>query len=419
MMGLRYMWQFSLLAILLLLSSFFSASETALMSLSKLRVRNMVEEKIKKAELINKFIKEPSKLLGSILLGNNLVNIGASALATSLALDIFGNFGIGIATAISTVTMTILVLIIGEITPKSIAAQYPEKVSLRIIHPLSFIVKVLNPIVMVLNYTTNIFIKTLGIKINKKQPFITEEELRTIVTVSQEEGVLEIEEKQMIHNVFEFGDLQIKDIMVQRTDIVAINIEASFDEVMEIIKEQQFSRYPIYKDGIDQIIGTLNTKDLMFLDVIKENFSIKNYLRKPLYTFEFKKISEIFKEMKNKWIHMAIVLDEYGGTAGIITIEDLIEEIVGDIQDEYDELDDEIKLVKDNEYVVEGSTRINTVNEILGINLESEDFDSIGGFIIGELGRLPRIGEIIQHGNIKFTIESIERNRIQKIRILT
>lgn len=419
MMGLRYMWQFSLLAILLLLSSFFSASETALMSLSKLRVRNMVEEKIKKAELINKFIKEPSKLLGSILLGNNLVNIGASALATSLALDIFGNFGIGIATAISTVTMTILVLIIGEITPKSIAAQYPEKVSLRIIQPLSFIVKVLNPIVMVLNYTTNIFIKTLGIKINKKQPFITEEELRTIVTVSQEEGVLEIEEKQMIHNVFEFGDLQIKDIMVQRTDIVAINIEASFDEVMEIIKEQQFSRYPIYKDGIDQIIGTLNTKDLMFLDVIKENFSIKNYLRKPLYTFEFKKISEIFKEMKNKWIHMAIVLDEYGGTAGIITIEDLIEEIVGDIQDEYDELDDEIKLVKDNEYVVEGSTRINTVNEILGINLESEDFDSIGGFIIGELGRLPRIGEIIQHGNIKFTIESIERNRIQKIRILT
>ncbi|SNR91247.1 Mg2+ and Co2+ transporter CorB, contains DUF21, CBS pair, and CorC-HlyC domains [Anaerovirgula multivorans] len=408
-------WQLILLMVLLLLSGFFSASETALMSLSKIRVRHMMEEKIKRAEIINKFIKDPSRLLGAILLGNNLVNIAASALATSISIRFFPTSGI----AIATVTMTILVLIFGEITPKSIAAQYPEKVSLKVIRPIALMVKILNPIVLVLTYTTNMFITTLGIKINKKQPFITEEELRTIVTVSQEEGVLEIEEKQMIHNVFEFGDLQIKDIMIQRTDIVALDVEASYQEVMEIVKDQQFSRYPVFKDGIDHIIGTLNTKDLVFLDINNENFSIENHIRKPFYTFEFKKISDVFKEMKKKWVHMAIVLDEYGGTAGIITIEDLIEEIVGDIQDEYDELDDEIKVVKENEYIVEGSTRINTVNEMLGIELESQDFDSIGGFIIGELGRLPRNGETIQYESIKITVECIERNRIQRIRIFT
>lgn len=415
MMNYGNTWKFLLLIILLLSSGFFSASETALMSLSKIRVRHMVEEKIKRAEIINKFIKDPNRLLGAILLGNNLVNIAASALATSLSIYYFPNSGIIIAT----VTMTILVLIFGEITPKSIAAQYPEKVSLKVIRPISLIVRILNPIVMVLTYMTNMFITTLGIKVNRKQPYITEEELRTIVTVSQEEGVLEIEEKQMIHNVFEFGDLQIKDIMIQRTDIVALDVEDSYKEVMEIVKEQQFSRYPVFKDGIDHIIGTLNTKDLVFLDINNDNFSIENHIRKPFYTFEFKKISDVFKEMKKKWVHMAIVLDEYGGTAGIVTIEDLIEEIVGDIQDEYDQLDDEIKLVKDNEYIVEGSTRINTVNEMLGIDLVSQDFDSIGGFIIGELGRLPRNGETIQYHDIKITVESIERNRIQRIRIFT
>lgn len=407
------LWELAILVLLLLLSGVFSASETALMSLSKIRVRHMMDEKIRKATLINKLINEPSRLLGVILLGNNLVNIAASALATSLSIRFFQNSGIVIATVVT----TILVLIFGEITPKTIAAQYPERVSLMVIGFISFLVKILNPIVMVLTNLTNLFIRALGVKVNKKQPYFTEEELRTIVTVSQEEGVLEIEEKQMIHNVFEFGDLHIKDIMVQRTDIVALDIEASYDEVMKIVKDQQFSRYPVYKEGIDHIIGTLNTKDLVFLDITKDNFSIKNYLRKPFYTFEFKKISDVFKEMKKKWVHMAIVLDEYGGTAGIVTIEDLIEEIVGDIQDEYDELEDEIKVVTENEFIIDGSVRIATVNEILGTNIETEDFDSIGGFIIGELGRLPRNGEVIQYRNFKMVVESVEKNRIQKIRI--
>jgi len=407
------MWQIVVLLGLLFCSAFFSTSETALMSLNKLRVRHMVEENIKGGALLDRLLKDPNKLLSAILVGNNIVNIGASALATSLALEFFGSKGV----AISTGVMTLLVLIFGEITPKSLAAQFPEKVSLRVSKPISIIVALLNPIVIVLIYLTSGMMKLFGIKVDIQQPVITEEELRTIVAVSEEEGVLETEEKQMIQNVFEFGDLQIKDVMIQRTDIIAIDIDTPFQEIIDIVKHEQFSRYPIYKEGIDNIVGILNVRDLIFLNNEKESFNIEKYIRKPYYTFEFKKISDTFKEMKKNRMHISIVLDEYGGTAGIITIEDLIEEIVGDIEDEYDEFESEIQFVKDGEYIVNGSTKISTVNEMLGTDFESEDFDSIGGLIIESLGRLPKLGEKVQHDHVKLVVESIERNRIIAIKV--
>lgn len=375
----------------------------------------MVEENIKGATLIEKLVEHPSKLLGTILVGNNVVNIAASALATSLALEFFGKKGIGIATGV----MTILVLIFGEITPKSLAAQDSEKVSLKVVKPISLIVTLLKPIVVVFTYLTNGLIKFFGGSVNNIQPFITQEELRTIVNVSQEEGVLEIEEKQMIYNVFEFGDLQVKDVMIQRTDIIGINLHANYDQIIEMMKKEQFSRYPVYRDKMDDIIGILNVKDLVFLSDIKENFQIEKYIRKPFYTFEFKRITEVFSDMKKNRIHMAIVLDEYGGTAGIVTIEDLIEEIVGEIQDEYDDYENDILVIKEDEFLVNGSTKIVLVNEMIGTNFESEDFDSIGGFIIGELGRLPEQGEKIEYDNTKFIVEKIDKNRIRNVRILT
>lgn len=407
-------WQIIVLLGLLCFSAFFSTSETALMSLSKIRVRHMVEEKVNKGDLVERLVKDPNKLLSAILVGNNIVNIGASALATSIALDIFGAKGV----AISTGVMTLLVLIFGEITPKSLAAQFPEKVSLKVSKPISIIVTLLNPFVTVLMYLTGGILKLFGIKFDNEHPIITEEELRTIVAVSEEEGVLETEEKEMIQNVFEFGDLQIKDVMTQRTDIIAIDIDTPFSEIINMVKDEQFSRYPIYRDGIDNIIGVLNVRDLIFLNNEKEYFNIEKYVRKPYYTFEFKKISDTFKEMKKNRMHISIVLDEYGGTAGIITMEDLIEEIVGDIDDEYDEFETEIQFVKDGEYVVNGSTKINTVNEMLGTDFESEDFDSIGGLIIESLGRIPKVGEKIQHDNIKLIVENMERNRIITVKVL-
>ncbi|GFZ34263.1 membrane protein [Clostridium zeae] len=410
-------WDFIILVILLAISSFFSAAETALMSLSKIRIRHLVEENIKGAKLVQKLTEEPNKLLGSILIGNNVAKIGASALATTVTARLIkSDWGVAITTAV----MTILILIFGEITPKSLAKQKSEAVSLRVIGLISLVVSILKPFVWIFNRISLFFIKILGGETNINQQFITEEELKTIVNVSEEEGVLEIEEKQMIYNVFEFGDLQVKDVMVQRIDIIAASVEVTYEEIIQIIKDEQFSRIPIYGETIDDILGVLNVKDLILAEDVNNNFSVKDYMRTPLYTFEFKKITELFGEMKKTRNHMAVVLDEYGGTVGIVTIEDLVEEIVGDIEDEYDdETDKHIEVVKEDEYIVDGSMRINDLNELIGTKIESEEFDSIGGFIIGQIGKMPEDNEEVSYLNTRFVVEEVERNRIKKVRIYT
>lgn len=407
-------WRLLALVILLGASAFFSASETALMSLSKIRVRHMSEEGVKGIDLVHRLITQPGKLLGTILVGNNAVNVAASALATSLAIDHFKGSGIGIATAI----MTILILVFSEITPKSLAAQHSEKVSLKVAGPLSILVYVLNPIVILFSYVSNGLIRLLGGSVSHTGSLITVEELRTVVTLSQEQGVLKAEEEKMIHNVFDFTHLQIKDAMLQRTDIVALNANITYEHLVSLTKEEQFSRYPVYRDTVDHIIGILNVKDLVFLEEIRENFKIEDYLREAFFFYEFNNITAVFKEMKRKRAHMAIVIDEYGGTAGIVTLEDLIEKIVGDIDDEYDDYIDDIQSIKENEFLVAGSTRIEVANEMMGLNLESEDFDSVGGFLIGQLGRLPIQGERVLYGHVVFVVEEIDRNRIKKIRVI-
>lgn len=409
-------WQLVILVILLGFSAFFSASETALMSLSKIRIRHMVDENVKGAKLVSKLVENPGKLLSAILIGNNVVNIGASALATSIAISLFKDKGVGISTAV----MTVLVLIFGEITPKSLAARNSEKFSLMVSKPIYLITIVLKPISIVFTFITNGIGKVLGSKVEMGKPYITEEELKTIVDVSHEEGVLEVEEKQMIYNVFEFGDSQVKDVMVPRTDMVAIQSDASYEDLVEVFKKEQFSRMPVYKDSTDNIIGILHIKNILFIDMDRENFDITTYMVKPYFTYEYKPTAELFSEMRKKRIAMTVVMDEYGGTAGLITMEDLVEEIVGDIEDEYDEEPhEEIEVIKEDEYIVDGSTKIDVVNEMIGTNIESEDFDSIGGYVIGEIGGFPEKGETIECGNIKFIIEDIDKNRIKKLKILT
>lgn len=408
--------QILILVILIIGSGFFSASETSLMSLSKIRIRHMQEEGVKGAKLVGSLIEDPNSLLGSILVGNNVVNIAATSISTSLFMSLLGNNGVTVATLV----MTILVLIFGEITPKTIAANNSEKVAIFVSKPIKVIIFILRPIVWVFNLITGFIFKILGVDNKNNQPYITEEELKTMVNVSHEEGVLEIEERQIINNVFQFGDMQAKEAMVQRLDMVAINSEDSYDEIIEMFKTEKLSRMPVYNDSIDDIIGILNIKDVIFLnDEEIEKFNIKDYIREPFFTYEFKKITQLLEEMKIEKSQMAIVVDEYGGTSGLITIEDLIEVIVGDIEDEYDEEEDEIIVIKEDEYIVEGSTKITDVNELIGVKLESEEFDSIGGFIIGHLRRLPEENEVIQVDNIKFCIESLDKNRIKKIRIFT
>ena len=406
--------QIGLLVVLLLGSGFFSASETSLMSLSKIRIRYMEDEGVKGAKLVGSLIEKSSYLLSSILVGNNIVNIAATSVSTSLFINIFGDGGVAIATAV----MTVLVLVFGEITPKTIAANSPEKVAVVVSKPISIIMKITKPIVWVFNLLTGIIFKIMGIDNDGVKPFITEEELKAMVNVSHEEGVLEMEEREIINNVFQFGDMQAKEAMIQRLDMVAIDIEDSYDEIIELFKSEKLSRLPVYQESIDDIVGILNIKDIIFLsDEEIENFDIKDYVREAFFTYEFKKITQLLEEMKKEKTQMAIVVDEYGGTAGLLTIEDLVEVIVGDIDDEYDEEEEEIVKINDNEYLVEGSTKISDVNEQLGINLESEEFDSIGGFIIGYLKRIPEENEIIEVEDVKFKVESIDKNRINKIRI--
>ena len=407
--------QIGLLVILLIGSGFFSASETALMSLSRIKIRHMEEDGVRGAKLVSSLLENSNRLLSSILVGNNIVNIAATSISTSLFITIWGEQGVAAATAL----MTVLVLIFGEITPKTISANNPEKVSIFVAKPIKVFMVILSPIVWVFNVITKVIFKLLGVDDDGVKPFITEEELKTMVNVSHEEGVLEMEEREIINNVFEFGDMQAKEAMVQRLDMIAIDLEDSYDEIIELFKQEKLSRMPVYEETIDDIIGILNIKDIIFLSNEEiENFDIKQYIRDPFFTYEFKKITQLLEEMKREKSQMAIVVDEYGGTAGLITIEDLVEVIVGDIEDEYDEEEDEIQVISPTEYLVEGSTKISDVNEILDIELESEEFDSIGGYIIGYIKHIPEENELIEVDGIKFNIESVDKNRIKKIRIL-
>ena len=375
----------------------------------------MVEEGVKGAKLVEKLIEDPNKLLGAILIGNNIVNIGASSLATSIAVAKWGEGGVGIVT----LGLTVIVLIFGEITPKSIAKQKSESVSLAVSKFINIVVKVLKPFIILFTGVASIFIRLLGGDPKANEPLITEEEIKTMVGVSEEEGVLEDVEKEMIFNVFDFADAQVKDVMVQRVDIIAVDLEASYDEVLDVIKKEQFSRIPVYNQTIDDIVGILNVKDLIMAEQDKEKFKVADYMREPNYTFEFKKIAELFKEMKKTRNHIAVVLDEYGGTVGIVTIEDLIEEVFGDIEDEYDDENKEIEVIKEDEYIVDGSAKLDVISELIGVNMESEEFDSVGGLLIGELGRFPEQNEEITLNNIKFTVEEIDKNRVKKVRIFT
>ncbi|MFR2839981.1 MAG: HlyC/CorC family transporter [Zhenhengia sp.] len=406
--------QLVVLVILLMGSAFFSASETALMSISKIDARHMVDQNIKNAKIVSKLVEDPNKLLGAILVGNNIVNIGASSLATVVATDIFESAGPGIATGI----MTLLVLIFGEITPKSLSTQKSQEVACFVARPISLVVLILTPVVKVLMFISNLMIRLFGGKIDTSKPFITTDELKTIVTVSHEEGVLEEEEKEMIYNVFGFGDSYTKDVMIPRTDMIAVDVNATYDEIIELYKQEQFSRMPVYQESHDNIIGVIYMKDLLLKQFDPKDFVISDFLRDVYFVHEFKRIDELFKEMRSKKIGMAIVVDEYGGTSGIVTLEDLIEEIVGDIDDEYDMTEDSFVKIADQEYLVDGSFRISDFNDELNLDISSNEFDSIGGFIIGLLDRFPDEGEVVVYDDITFKVEETMNNRINKLRIL-
>lgn len=403
------------LLILLMLSAFFSCSETALTTVNKIRIRSLAEDGYRPAKVVLKVIDNPSKMLSAILIGNNIVNLSASSLSTTIAMDIYGKQWVGVATGI----LTLVILVFGEITPKTMATISAEKISFvsaKVILPM---MTILTPVIYIVNKLSMGVLFLLRVDPNKKQEAITEDELRTLVEVSHEEGVIETEEKKMINNVFDFGDSVAKDVMVPRIDMTFVDVNATFDEIMEIFRQEKYTRYPVYEETTDYVIGILNVKDLFAIeDENGEDFSIKKFLREPLYTHEFKKTAELMLEMRKAQNNIVIVLDEYGATAGLITLEDMLEEIVGEIRDEYDE-DEEQSLVaiSENEYMIEGSMRLDDLNDRLGLELESEDYDSIGGLMIGLLDHLPEEGESVDYENLHMAVEKMDKNRIDRVHL--
>lgn len=406
--------QLFILLILLALSAFFSSSETALVTVNKIRMRNMAEGGNKQAETVIKTVENQGKMLSAILIGNNVVNLSASSLATVMASSLFGNKAVGIATGI----LTLLILVFGEITPKTMATYSAEKISLKVAGYIYFLMTVLTPVIFLVNLLSGVVLKLCGVNTEEKRESITEDELRTIVEVSHEEGVLETEEKKMITNVFDFGESLAKDIMVPRVDMTFAQVDDTYDQLLEIYRKERYTRIPVYEDSTDNVIGIINVKDLLLLDS-KEDFHIRDYLRQPLYTYEYKKASELMLEMRKSLNNIVIVLDEYGATAGLITLEDMLEEIVGDIRDEYDS-DEEESLVeiKPGVYRVNASMKLDDLNDRLELHLQSEEYDSLGGLVIGLLDHLPEEGEKVEEDGLQMTVEHVDKNRIETI-ILT
>ena len=405
--------QLIILILLLGLSAFFSSAETALTTANRIRMRSMAEEGNKRAQAAMQVTDNSGKMLSAILIGNNIVNLSAASLTTSLAYS-FGGSMVAIASGI----LTVLILLFGEITPKTMATIHAEKMALIYAPIIRVFMKIMTPLIFVINGLSMGILFLLRVDPSAKNKAMTETELRTIVDVSHEDGVIESDEREMIYNVFDLGDAKAKDVMVPRVHVTFADVNSSYDELIDIFREDKFTRLPIFEDTTDNVIGTINMKDLLLYDSSKE-FHIRDILREAYFTYEYKSISELLVEMRQAALNIAIVLDEYGETAGLITLEDILEEIVGEIHDEYDENEEEyVKEVGEREYLVEGSLNLDDLNDRLDLDLSSEEYDSLGGFIIERLDRLPEAGdEITTDEGIRMVVEKLDKNRIERVHL--
>ena len=402
-----------ILFILLLLSAFFSSAETALTTVNKIRMRTLAEEGNKRARTVLAITDNSGKMLSAILIGNNIVNLSAASLTTSLAYS-FGGSMVAIASGI----LTILILLFGEITPKTMATIHSEKMSLIYAPVISLFMKVMTPAIFVINGLSIGVLFLLRVDPNAKNNVMTETELRTIVDVSHEDGVIESDEREMINNVFDLGDARAKDVMVPRVHVTFADVNSTYEELINIFREDKFTRLPVFRDTTDNVVGTINMKDLLLYDNTK-GFHIQDILREAYFTYEYKNISELLVEMRKASFNIAIVLDEYGETAGLITLEDILEEIVGEIHDEYDENEEDfIQEIDEREYIVEGSTNLDDLNDRLDLDLNSEEYDSLGGFIIERLDRLPEAGDSIHtEDGIHMVVDKLDKNRIELVHL--
>ena len=404
--------KFIILALFIIMSALFSSAETAFISSDKFTIRQLIQEGNKRAKKVNKILENKDAMLSAILIGNNVVNLSASSLTTTLVYELYGNAFVSIATGI----LTLVVLICGEIVPKTLAGKYPEKIAMAYAPILHIFIKVLTPIIFILNFIISIIMKILRIKADPMDTVVTEDVVKTMLDMSLEDGQIEKEEHEIINDVLELNDSCAKDIMIPRTHVVSIRETATYDDIVKVYQEEKYSRLVVLNEKQNEVLGVINIKDMLFLN--KETFKLQDILRKPYVTYESKKISDLLKELRKGQNNMAVILDEYGDLVGIITIEDILEEIVGQIRDEYDA--DELKQIKkidENIYEIEGSLNIDDVNEALSINLESEEYNSIGGYIIEKLELFPKAGDKYEQEGIYLEVLEVVNNRIEKVKL--
>lgn len=403
--------QLIIIIVLIFLSGFFSSAETAFSTLNRVRMRNLEEEGSKKAARVNKILESYSKMLSAILIGNNIVNLTASSLTTAFVIGVCGNAYIGIGTGI----LTIVVLLGGEIIPKTWANLNSEKLALAYSSVIYALMKVMTPVIFIVDLLSNGILKLLHVDPNKKMDTITESELKTYVDVSHEDGQIESDERKMIYNIFEFSDTCVKDIMIPRTNMVTVNADESVNDLIKVFHESMYTRIPVYQEDKDSMIGFVNIKDLFIARISgQKNITLKSLLREAYYTYEYKKNADLLLEMREKSMNVAFVLNEYGSTVGMVTLEDLLEELVGEIRDEYDEDEKElIQKIDDRSYLIEGSMNLSDINDSIGTSLNSDDYDSIGGIIIGQLDRLPEDNEsVVLVDGTTLQVKGIDQNRI-------
>jgi len=405
--------QLIVLLLLIMFSAFFSSAETAFSRITRAKLRALEEDGVRHAKTLSKIFEDYDRMITTILIGNNIVNLSASALTTVFTMRIWGNVYISIGTGI----LTLIVLVFGEIVPKTAARHNSEKMALSFCVPIRFLMTVLFPLVFVIDILAGAVLKIFGLK-REKDEVITESELRSYVDVSHEDGVIESDERKIINNVFDFSDSVAKDIMIPRIDIMSIPEEATYREVMKVFRETMYTRLPVYKDDNDNIIGFINVKDLIRLKDVG-SFAVSKFLREGYYTYEYKKTNDLMIEMRSKSQNLAFVNDEFGNTVGMVTMEDLLEEIVGELRDEYDQ-DEETQIVKDGDgYLIEARMRLEDVNDVLGTEFESEDYDTIGGLVLDSLDRIPENGETVTlEDGTTLTVKGIKSNRIVSVYVV-
>ncbi len=405
-----------ILIVLLCLSALFSSAETSLSSLNLISIKKLKKKGVQEAQILDRLLNKSSKILATILIGNNIVNIGATAIATELALSIFSPQQ---ATFLVTVVMTILILVFGEITPKTYSSYNPEKVAMKLGRPLEMLSTIFSPILVVLNKITGILIPILGGNLSNNRATVSEEEIKTLVDVGEEVGIIEKQEREMIESIFEIGDIKVTEVMVPRIDIVYLEENVSIENAIKKVIEYGYSRIPIIDGSVDNIIGIIYAKDLLscYLKNNREELKIKSLIRPAYYVPQSKKAIDLLTEMQLEKVHISIVLDEYGGTLGLVTIEDILEEIVGDILDEYDDERELIEYIDENIIVVNSKMSIEEANDILGSNLPEDEFESVGGFVFNLLGRIPNIGDNIEYNDVIFEVLEVQNRRIKRLEL--